>query len=136
MAEVSCEIRVGILKFIKYMKEEKGIDIESMIDEKDINIVIEQINEARRLKLDLDIYLNICDFLERADVIKLTTLSKNLMDMYYKSIWGYLQSIHYPNSIIPYDNYIDIRHAISLDQYYYYLLFNNPKLDSFSQFDE
>lgn len=134
MAETQAEIRAGIYTFIKYMMA-KGIDIEKMMAVDDVDLCMEQINNARMLNLDLDIYLNMCKFLMREEVIRLTTTSKKVIDKYYSHIWGYLQSIHYPKSLIPYNNYIDIRHAISMDQYHFWLLKNNHILDSFDQFD-
>lgn len=143
MAEVEIEIEVGIWKFIKFMKEEKGIDIESMISINDVKLCMEQIHVSRIFNLKLDLFLHMCDFLTRAEIIRITILSKKIMDDYYKHIWGYLQSIYYTKSIIPFDDYIDIRHAISLDNYYFYLLLNNTKPnrlsfsnESFAEFND
>ena len=141
MAEVEREIEVGIWKFIKFMKDEKGIDIESMISINDVKLCMAQIHVSRIFNLKLDLFLHMCDFLTRAEIIRITTLSKKIMDDYYKHIWGYLQSIYYTKSIIPFNDYIDIRHAISLDNYYYYLLKNNNKVfnlngNSFTEFDD
>ena len=138
MSEIEIEIEVGIWKFIKFMKEEKGIDIKSMISINDVKLCMEQIHVSRIFNLNLDLFLHMCDFLNRAEIIKITVLSKKIMDDYYKHIWGYLQSFYYTKSIIPFNDYIDIRQAISLDNYYYYLLLNTKELSSFSSnnFDE
>jgi hypothetical protein len=130
------EIRVGYEKLFNYMLLEKGVDLRKLVSPEDINTVMKQINNARMLNTDLDIFLNICKYLSTPDMIKITILSKKYMDSYYINIWGYIQSIHYPNSIIPYNDYIDIRHAISLDKYYSSFHYYYDRSKSFDQYND
>lgn len=112
------EIRVGYEKLFNYMLLKKGVDLRKLVSPEDINAVMKQINNARMLNLDLDTFTHMCKYLSPSDIVKIVVLSKKLIDKYYKTIWSHIQTIHYPNSIIPNNNYIDIRHAISLDHYY------------------
>ena len=48
---------------------------------------------------------------------------------HYPNIWGIIQNYYLPKSLIPVTDYIAVRHAISLD-YYFYGIVSNGMLNS------
>jgi hypothetical protein len=81
-------------------------------DEK-ISNFIKQMNIRRQLDLPKDLYLRVCGYISIIDMIILTTLSKKNMN-YYKHIWGLIQNIWCPYSIIPSTEYLNIRNNMAI----------------------
>ena len=49
---------------------------------------------------------------------------------HYPNIWGIIQNYYFPKSIIPTTDYIAVRHAISLDYYFYGIVSNRMRNSS------
>lgn len=137
---VEKEIETGIRKFIDYIKNNKGFDISLLLSGDDITKCMQQINDSRRFNLTTDNFLYMCEYLTLSEIIMLSTLSHTFIDNYYPKIWGLIQMRKFPESIIGIDEYIDIRQAMSLDAFYYYLLQgkqrNNDWYDLYNDFKD
>jgi hypothetical protein len=100
------EIERALIAF----SSEQGIKVSDEI----ISDFIKQMNIRRQLDLPKDLYLRVCDYIPNIDMITLTTLSKKNMK-YYKHIWGLIQNIWCPKSIIPSTEYLAIRNNMAID---------------------
>ena len=109
------ESRRSVLNFITYLQTNCGLNPSAYLPH--VTDFMTQQHRARRMKLDPDTYLSVCEFLEPCQIVCLTTTCREFMT-YYPLIWGTIQKMDYPASVIPAADYRHIRQAISLDHYY------------------
>lgn len=118
MTLVEKEIARGVLNFLAYLKSERGLDISAVVP--NIKDFMQRQHKARRISLVPDTYMHVCTFLQPGDIVCLTTTCHEFME-HYPNIWGIIQNYYFPESLIPASDYLAVRHAISLDYYYYVL---------------
>jgi hypothetical protein len=106
------EIKAALIKFTNEWQIHCS---PTMIDD-----FMKKIHKKRRLSLDKDAYLNVCNYLYPSDIIILTTLCKEYMT-HYKYIWGIIQRYYFPYSIIPTKNYLEIRNNSAIDKWWFRL---------------
>ena len=116
MPLVEKEIAHGVLNFLAYLKSERGLDISAVVP--NIKDFMQRQHKARRISLVPDMYMYVCTFLQPGDIVCLTTTCHEFME-HYPNIWGIIQNYYFPKSLIPATDYIAVRHAISLDYYFY-----------------
>jgi hypothetical protein len=85
-----------------------------------IDDFMKKTHKKRRLSLNKDAYLTVCNYLHPNDIIMLTTICKEYMT-HYKYIWGIIQNYYFPRSIIPTNNYLEIRNNCGIDKWWFRL---------------
>jgi hypothetical protein len=110
MSIVESTIEYYIRQFVQQM------DIQC--SENEYALFMKTVHEKRTLKLSSDTFCLVCSYLHGPTMISFATCSKLNMTN-YKNIWGLFQN-HYPytNSTINPKDFLSIRNAIGMDQYY------------------
>jgi len=130
---VEKEIARGVLNFLAYLKSERGLDISAVVP--NIKDFMQRHHKARRISLAPDTYMHVCTFLQPGDIVCLTTTCHEFMG-HYHNIWGIIQNYYFPKSLIPATDYIAVRHAISLDYYFYGIVSNRMQNSSWCDIND
>jgi hypothetical protein len=83
-----------------------------------MNTFMNRIHQKRKINVNKDAFLQICEFMSMADIISLIVTCKEYC-VYEKYVWGIIQIRYFPNSIIPNTDYKNIKINMSLDYYYF-----------------
>lgn len=128
---VNREIISSVTNFMKYIKTFHNISI----DDVDISNFLCLYQEKRKFNPNLDTFMHICQYLQMNDIIKFTTICHEFME-YYPNIWHIINVRKFPLSIVQEMHYTSIKLYVSLDYYYYFLVYNKMKNCEYYQINE
>ena len=122
--DFSKEAKYSAIYFIKYIKQTHNIDLANV----DIAQFVDFYQKKRTFHTTQDTFIHICRFLEMPDILSFTTICREYME-YYPLVWDIIHRQHFPASIARELTHVDIRNAVSLEEYYHGLVDHGMKDD-------